>query len=328
MTDYERLPMTDAERRWLRERLETLTARESLCLIALTQKAPPATGADYIKHLLSFQDCECIATGSYEALGEFLLEEQRVSKELWEFMDTAQLGRAYEDEHPGLFIDGFYVLYPSSPPRLHYDGENLGKCVDTDWSVKLKLASIANPDGVWLRLPDYSEINEEGAGEITIALHALDAESISDCSILEVKCILPEAGNLLTQYSSIGDLIYDGQNLGFILDERNQGQENFEQLFAAALEYEDCRTLAEALDISQRLHDFELVPMDGLKSYAEKLLAASDILLPENVSAAFNYEEYAAEQLESNGFVLTRDELAYIGMKQQEQANELSLRLT
>lgn len=327
MKDYEDLPMNDAERRWLHERLETLTAKESLLLSALTQKTLPATGTDYINHLLSLQSCDCIAAGSYEALGEFMLEELRVSQTLWEFMDTAQLGRAYEDEHPGLFVDGIYILYPSSPPCLHYDGENLGRCVDTDWSVKLKLASESNPDGVWLRLPDYSEMIKEGAGEITIALRTLGAESIADCSALEARCILPEAGDLLTQYYSISDLFYDCQNLGFILDERNQGQKNFEQLFAAALEYEDCRTLADALDISQRLHDYELVPMDGLKDYAEKLLAKSGISLPENVEAAFNYEEYASEQLESNGFVLTRDESAYIGTKQQEQSEELSFRM-
>jgi hypothetical protein len=32
--------------------------------------------------------------------------------------------------------------------------------VDNDWSVKLKLASRHAPDGVWLRLPDYEELND------------------------------------------------------------------------------------------------------------------------------------------------------------------------
>lgn len=319
--------MTDAERRWLHERLETLTVRESLCLTALTQRMLPTTGADFINHLLALPDCDCIAANSYEALGEYSLEEQRVSEMLWEFMDTAQIGRAYEDAHPGLFVDGIYVQYPSSPPRLQYDGDNLGKCVDADWSVKLKLASESNPNGVWLRLPDYSEVNEESGGEITIALHALGAESIADCSVLEARCILPEAGDLLSQYASLADLIYDGQNLGFTLDERGQGQPNFEQLFAAALEYEDYHTLSEALDISQRLHDFELVPTDGLKGYAEKLLTENGVTLPENVAAAFNYEEYASEQLESKGYLLNRDESAYIGTAQQEQMEELSFRM-
>ena len=327
MRDYEDLPMTDAERRWLHERLEALTVRETMCLTALTQKKLPATGADLINHLLSLPNCDCIAAGSYEALGEFMLEDQRVSQTLWKFIDTAQIGRAYEEAHPGLFVDDIYIQYPSSPPYLQYDGENLGRCVDADWSVKLKLASAANPDGVWLRLPDYSEINEESSGEITIALHALGAESIADCSALEARCILPEAGNLLTQYDSLSDLIYDGQNLGFTLDEHGQGQQNFEQLFAAALEYEDCRTLSEALDISRRLHDFELVPMEGLKDYAEKLLAENGVTLPENVATAFNYEEYATEQLESKGYLLNRDESAYIGTAQQAQSEELSFRM-
>jgi len=328
MTDYANLPVTDAEQLWLRNRLETLTAKEALCLTALTQKSPPATSADFINHLLSLADCECIAAGSYDALGEYLLGEQRVSKTLWEFMNTEKLGKSYEDDHPGLFVGGCYIQYPSSPHHIQYNGENLGKCEDTDWSVKLKLSSASHPDGVWVRLPDYSDVNEEGGGEISVALNALGVSSINDCSVLDVKCILPEAGDLLTQYSSINDLIYDGQNLGFVLDERGQGQPNFEQLFAAALEYEDCHSLAKALDISDRLRDFELVPVSVLKEYAEKELAAHHIDLPEAAAAAFHYEEYAAEQLESNGFVLTRDESAYIGAKQQTQSDDFLFRLT
>ena len=243
-------------------------------------------------------------------------------------MNTEKLGKSYEDDHPGLFVGGCYIQYPSSPHHIQYNGENLGKCEDTDWSVKLKLSSASHPDGVWVRLPDYSDVNEEGGGEISVALNALGVSSINDCSVLDVKCILPEAGDLLTQYSSINDLIYDGQNLGFVLDERGQGQPNFEQLFAAALEYEDCHSLAKALDISDRLRDFELVPVSVLKEYAEKELAAHHIDLPEAAAAAFHYEEYAAEQLESNGFVLTRDESAYIGAKQQTQSDDFLFRLT
>ena len=47
-----------------------------------------------------------------------------------------QIGWNYEDSHLGIFIT------------------NLDKLPDTDWSMRLKLASPAVPEGVWLCLPD------------------------------------------------------------------------------------------------------------------------------------------------------------------------------
>ena len=39
------------------------------------------------------------------------------------FVDLDQLGRRYEDLHPGLFIGGSYVVYPSKEPEQHYTGQ-------------------------------------------------------------------------------------------------------------------------------------------------------------------------------------------------------------
>lgn len=177
----------------------------------------------------------------------------------------------------------------------------------------MKLASERCPDGVWLRLPDYEDANDGRPDEMRIALDELDVKGVDECTLLEARCILPEVGDLTEQYERASDLVYDGQNLGFVLDERGQGMQNFMELYAGALEYEDCRTLAEALDIAESLNRYEIIPDVSLREYAEQELKKQGVALPESVAASFHYEEYAAALLEQRGFMLTRDESAYVG---------------
>ena len=76
--------------------------------------------------------------------------------------------------------------------------------------------------------------------------------------MLEAQCALAEAGVIQEQYDSIEDLVRDGNNLGFVLDEQGQGAEHWRERFDAALEYEECDRLRLALDISQNLNCYEL----------------------------------------------------------------------
>ncbi len=234
-------------------------------------------------------------------------------QELGDYIDLEQLGKNYEDEHPGGFIGDCYVEYSYQGPATRYDGKNLAACVDDGWSVKVKLASERCRDGLWLRLPDYEDANDGRPDEMRITLDELGVNGVDECTLLEARCILPEVGDLTEQYDRASDLVYDGQNLGFVLDERGQGMQNFMELYAGALEYEDCRTLAEALDIAESLNRYEIIPDVSLREYAEQELKKQGVALPESVAASFHYEEYAAALLERRGFLLTRDESAYVG---------------
>ena len=137
---------------------------------------------------------------------------------------------------------------------------------------------------------------------------------------------IPYAGDLVLQYSTIPDLIYDGQNLGFVLDERGQGIQNFMELYEAALEYEDCGTLAEALDIAEKLNRYELVPVSGLREYAENALKKKGVTLSDTAAAAFDYNGFAVRELECQGYYLREDEKSFVGKKgyvsSHEQATE------
>ena len=308
------LPSEPEERAWLQARLETLTVKESLILSAALMKTPAQNGGDAIRVFMSLPDyAVCCSAGSYEQLGRFsLCHEMKLPEQIPNFIDMEQLGKNYEDEHSGLFIGNCYVEYPNQEPTICYDGTNLTACADNDWSVKLKLASEKRPKGVWLKLPDYSDANDGKPDEIRIALDELGVKTVDECTLLDAKCVLPGIENPAEPYNRISDLIYDGQNLGFVLDERGQGMGNFMELYGAALEYENCTRLDAALDIAEQLSRYEYVPMDGLREYAEQDLQNQGVTLPETISRVFDYEKYAANLLEQQGFSLNRNKTAYV----------------
>lgn len=324
MGDFEelmQLPGTPQEKIWLEERMETLSAKESIVLSAALMRSPAQSTAEAINHILTLEDYEvCSPAGSYAQLGRFYLKyESTMPKNLHEFVDAEKLGEKYEDAHPGLFIGDCYVQYPSRAPAIQYDGTNLGTFADTGWSVKLKLASEQKPEGVWLRLPDFSEAGDGRPDGIRLALNELGVETIHECTVLDAKCVLPEIRDLMEQYSSLDALFYDGQSLGFALDERNQGAPDFEERLAAALEYEHCHRLDEALDVIQNLHCFDIVPVDELREYAVKELKKGGVYHSvESISDCFDYESYATELLDQRRFILTRDEQRYVGRNGNE----------
>lgn len=253
------LPLTNAERAWLTERLETLSVKEDYQLSAAVMRSgrlqelmgkglqatvlqmKPDVAVEAINCLMILHDyAVCYPAGSYEALGRFFLQyESGTPRDALPFVDLEQLGRRYEDLHPGLFIGGSYVVYPTKEPEQHYTGHNLTELDDSDWSVRLKIASLEKPDGVWVRLPDYSMLNDDKADEMKLALLDLRVDTIQECTLLDVRCILPEVKDLKNQYQDLADLIYDGNNLGFLLDEQGQGMPHFNEKFHAALAY-DC----------------------------------------------------------------------------------------
>ena len=294
------LPLTSAEREWMIGRLETLSVKESYQLSAAIMRSgrlqelmgkscqelqatvlrmKPDVALEAINCLITLHDYEvCNPAGSYEALGRFFLKyESGAPKEALPFVDLAQLGRRYEDLHPGLFIGGSYVVYPTKEPEQLYTGHNLAELDDSDWSVRLKIASPEKPEGVWVRLPDYSLVNDDRAGEVELVLLELKVDTIQECTLLDARCVLPEVKDLVSEYQGVADLIYDGNDLGFLLDEQGQGMPHFSEKFHAALAYEKCTRLGAALDIAQNLRCYDFVPKEEIESFTEKYLESMGI---------------------------------------------------
>lgn len=305
------LPGTAQEQAWIQERLDTLSVREGMALTATAAWHPPETLADAINHLQSLDNCDvCFPAGCCAQLGElYMRRETRIPEDAFPYVDLHQLGQQYEEAHPGLFVGDCYVVYPRSSD-LCYDGSHLP--TDDGWSVKVKLSSPAVPDGVWLRLPGRDGSAFLDSDEIQLALHELDAESLEECTLLEARCILPEAGDLMAQYGSVTELVFDGNNLGFILDEQGQGEPDYMDRFAAALELENCRTLRLALDIAQNLHCYDWISSESLESHAISALLGHGVKANLIQSGVIDLKRYAEALLETSGYMAVNGETGYV----------------
>ena len=315
-----KLPGRPEEQDWLRERLDVLTVREGIALDAAIQRHPVQDSAEAVSLLAGLDEYEVVGgIRSYEDLGLYYLEENdTMLLELRDYINLEGLGCTCEELRPGLFLEGCYVMYPERETPRPYDGVTLPG-PDYSWSLRLKLASPAVPEGVWLALPDYNDIVDMRPGEIRLALDALRVRTILDCTLLEARCSLPGITGLEKSYEGrLDDLIYDGQSLGFILQEQNQGQKDFLQTYLWALEHEHCTTLPGALDVAQGLHHYKIVPTDKLRDFAEAELRAAQGKLNPAVASCFDLERYGRDLLKQRGYTQTADGCAYIARQQTQ----------
>lgn len=314
-----RLPGRQEEIEWLKDRLEVMSVREEIILTAACQRQPPETAADAIDDILSIPHYDiCAKASSCTDLGIFFMKYETIfPNHALAFVDAARVGERYMKMHPGSFIRNNYVTYPKMDvPLSRYDGVHLPQ-QDYDWSLRLKLGSAAKPDGVWICLPDYDEINEDKPGDIQIALKELDVERISECTLLDARCSLPEITGLM-DYDDLADLIYDGENLGILLDERGQGQPHFMEHFLAALELEDCDSLREAIDIAQNLRCYDLVLASDLERYGQEAFQHGYTQKGSEIFGdCIDYEGYARQALEQKGFQCVLDGEVYIARNDQ-----------
>ena len=320
-----RLPHTKAEGDWMEERLSTLSAKETILLAAAQQRHPPETARDAINLLASLQDYSIIfPTHEDEDLGKCYLADAGITLPalVLAHTDMEAQGVAYEDAHPGLFIGNSYVMYPTAPEQKPYDGTNLETLKDDGWSVMVKLSSSAKPEGVWLRLPDSSLVDDGAPDESEVALHELGVDTFSRCKLLDARCIFPEAGNLMEQYDDPVELIIDGNNLGFLLDEQAQGMQEYVTKLVAAMEYEDCRTLKDVIGCADGIRRYSFLMADKLSEYARselKKAGAPEMLIE---AGLFDMVGFARDSLEQNGYRLDRTGSVYIKPREQEQRQE------
>ena len=295
------LPHTEAQRIWLRMGLERLSVRESAVLTALLSWKEPKTATDVLNLLLNIDQCEVYSPVSNHAdLGRRYLQEEnvRLPDGAAEFTDMKKLGHICERKFPGQFVDDCYVLRPRYPLREPYSGRN--HMPDEGWNIRVKLESEFCPEGAWIHFPDYSFAEGEMSGEIGIALRWLGVEDMSECRIMDAQCDVPGVGDIPAQYDSVEALLYDANNMGFLLEERGQGAFDFRETFSAALKYENCSTLAEAVSIGENLSSYDIIKAENLPEFARKELENSDV--PPEIREAVNLEQYGRRLLLGRGY--------------------------
>ncbi|MBP5718115.1 MAG: hypothetical protein J6X53_03945 [Abditibacteriota bacterium] len=301
------LPHTDAERDWLRERLELLSVMESIAFSAALSRTQPESAKDAVNVLLDshYYELFCPAP-NYEALGKFYAEEKglRIPADAREYTDFTSFGRRFENERPGLFVGDCYVAFPAKPMRERYNGENLDT-LDNGWTIRIKLASPGKPEGCWMHLPDPHEMDEAiPPGEVFFALRELGVKTAEECTILDAWCNVPGVGDIAAQYDRAEVLLEDANNLGIVLNERGYWLPDFERLYAAALSL-DCQSLSDALEISQNLDCYETIEAMYAAEIARQKLDQSRV--PEEARKAINMDGYGKQLLANQGYHLAGD---------------------
>jgi len=317
------LPQTPRENVWLTERLETLSARESIILTAALQRKQPESIEDAINMLAELQEYYVRApVVDYEDLGRLYLAEDAgldLPDIVLEHTDLEALGVAFEDSHPGLFVGDCYVEYPTNPQAVKYDGTNLAEITDDSWAIKVKLSSPCKPDGVWLRLPFFPSDRECVADEGDMALKELHVSGFDDCKIMEAKCAFPGIDDLAAQYTSAEKLISDGNYLVCIMNDFGIiGKDHVQRLVAIA-DYEETHTLQGVIELAGRIRDYNFLRADKLEEYARSELMKAGV--PEQLidGGVFDLKGFAEESLEQNGYHLSNSGNLYIKPPQQEQ---------
>ena len=325
------------ERQWIVERLETLSVKERYQLAAamITKRTLAGCGGKQgeelrlavsklrpdelrsgINCLLSLPEYEALCpAGSYEQLGKYYLRhELGVPSDLLPFADLEWIGQHYEDEHLGIFVGDCFVVLPRGEPRQFYDGTNLDTLPDADWSLRLKLASPAVPEGVWLCLPDGSIEGSGKLDEIGLVLRELKVNKIQKCRLLDVRCSLPEISVGLDEYPDLADLIYDGNDLGYLLQEQGQGERGFLEKFRTALEYERCHDLRLALDIAENLNCYDFCPASEAEKMGKETIKRWDGRLDGDpiLAGHVDWKAYGGMVLEQDGYELNAAGTSYI----------------
>ena len=110
-------------------------------------------------------------------------------------------------------------------------------------------------------------------------------------------------------------MLYDANNLAFVLDEQGQGMKDFERTFAAALEYNGCQTLAQALEIGASVRDYKIIPADTVRDFAIRELEERGIA-PE-IQRAIDLEGYGKYLLSERGYRLADGGNVFVGRNSQ-----------
>ena len=342
-------PPDSLERQWIAERLEMLSVKEQyqLAAISITKRilteCTGKTGEELrlavsrlrpdeiqrdINYLLALPEYEVICPGgSYEQLGAYYLRQVAgLPEDVLPFADLERIGQNYEDRYPGIFVGDCFVLVPKGEPRQVYDGTNLDTLPDTDWSLRLKLASPVRPEGVWLCLPDGAMDDDIRPDEIGLALRELGVKTIQECKLLDIRCSLQEIAIDLEEYDDLADLIYDGNSLGYLLQERGQGQPHYLEKFRTALEYEHCHDLKLALDIAENLNCYDFCSALDVEKFGQEELKHWGGIIDHNplLAGQIDLKAYGEMVLEQEGYELNAGETAYIRRNGQKFYYEYS----
>lgn len=301
--------LTKSEHDWLERRFANMTEKEKILFQgAMELEKPQEMG--HVTRIASQLDCYDLLYGAGDeaALGKFVMENvEPLSEAARPFLNAEHLGAAYHQSQNGTFCNGHYVRSIKLADPFAEEDPTL-RPVTGDYAIRIRLASRSNMEGVWVGFPDSGEyIDSNHPDELLLGLDALQAESLSECIVLEVDCCLPQLTDVLSQYDSAGELVRHAIDFGYVWAEQGQGEPHWLDKWLTVLELEDCHRLDLALDLSQNLQHYAFFPrgMD-MTAYGRELAIRNGLIPPSSLlTDAFDGAAYAEAQMRQYGLSAT-----------------------
>lgn len=157
-------------------------------------------------------------------------------------------------------------------------------------TIELKVASLKIPEGRWISIDPGSDTD---FGILPNDLKSLGTPDINSCSLLGARGGWDDILIGAEKYVSPMDVIWDLQRL-YRLVEQFQANSKMEQ-FQAAMAYEDCVFLWEAVAIGEHLDAYTFLSESEFREQTKQELAAKG-MDPRILELCFDFERYAAIQ--------------------------------
>lgn len=244
------------ELNYLAQRLSDLSEHERMKMKGAVVLSNSKVPVDIINLTYNLENYDVVpAVGNDEQLGLYCQEVHKFGAlrnaptDLLKYLDYEKLGSLQRQNDNGVYAGGNYIKALDTSCKQVYDGRHIPTEInDTGYYIKLRLTSVKEQDGTWLKLP-------AGEDEVQVALKKLKVRDISECTVVKCLSILPKLEESIRQHPDLNDFIEKTNNLGFGIDQMPNSE--ITAKFKAALIYEDCTDLGFAADITENLDCYD-----------------------------------------------------------------------
>ena len=241
--------------------------------------------------------------GKFYADNDFVPALEKVSDEVYEYLDFGKIGREMREGEGGVFTPHGYVVQ-NGEIAAEYHSDDAVPLKNPDYTVLLRVEkgqfndpAYDNETAVFLKLP-------AGDAALLQAVDAVGAASPEECTFSAVDCMVPSLTEKITDalYASEGDCYGLVNELAEQL--RQMNAENDRLTYKAMLEAAPADiSLEEALDLAFLTEEFELLsetasPADYAKESIRRMMSFES---DDGLERFCNLEGYGQYLLEKNG---------------------------
>ncbi|SEU09968.1 DUF6329 domain-containing protein [Enterocloster clostridioformis] len=270
---------------FLNRRIEGLTNQEKDILTAALNIEKPLSIMEIVNlscNLDKFRLWEGVQ--DTKQLGQAVIQrEQELSKAFAMLLDEEQIGQAYQDSHAGSFSESGYVMRTGEALQVIYEGHSLPEPdYDRDAVFQLRLYTSAyadtHPNTYSLSLPASEE-------KLELARENLQVDDLNAASIISLHSPKTSLENFLPVSYQIEDLNAFSYQLQKI---RIADSESKLEKLKAALCAEMPDTLQEIMEITENLHQYQILALDDIKTAKDYAFYVMD----HDPDAAMELEEF------------------------------------